>query len=44
VISGLEEGERIVAGSYQAIRGLRDSTLVREAPAPATATTATREN
>jgi len=41
VISGLEAGERIVAGSYQAIRGLRDSTLVREAPAPATAITAT---
>jgi HlyD family secretion protein len=37
VISGLEPGERIVAGSYQAIRGLRDSTLVREAPAPVTA-------
>ena len=41
VISGLEPGERIVAGSYQAIRGLRDGALVREAPAPVTATATT---
>ena len=31
VVSGLREGERIVAGSYQAIRELRDGALVREA-------------
>jgi HlyD family secretion protein len=30
VLSGLQEGERIVAGSYQAIRELRDGMLVRE--------------
>jgi HlyD family secretion protein len=30
VLSGLKEGQRIVAGSYQAIRGLKDSSLVRE--------------
>lgn len=41
VISGLEAGERIVAGSYQAIRGLRDSTLVREAPTAPVAAAAT---
>lgn len=34
VLSGLAEGERIVAGSYQAIRDLVDSTKIR----PATAT------
>lgn len=31
VISGLEAGDRIVAGTYQAIRDLRDGALVREA-------------
>jgi HlyD family secretion protein len=31
VVSGLREGERIVAGSYQAIRELKDSALVRAA-------------
>jgi HlyD family secretion protein len=36
VLSGLRAGERIVAGTYQAIRGLKDGALVREAkPAPA---------
>jgi HlyD family secretion protein len=30
VLSGLKEGARIVAGSYQAIRELKDSSLVRE--------------
>jgi HlyD family secretion protein len=30
VLSGLQPGERIVAGTYQAIRELKDSTLVRE--------------
>jgi HlyD family secretion protein len=29
ILSGLKEGDRIVAGSYQAIRELRDSTKVR---------------
>lgn len=31
VISGLKEGERIVGGTYQAIRELKDGALVREA-------------
>ena len=31
VVSGLKEGERIVAGTYQAIRELKDGALVREA-------------
>ena len=30
VISGLKEGDKIVAGSYQAIRELKDGALVRE--------------
>ena len=29
VISGLKAGEKIVAGTYQAIRELKDGTLVR---------------
>ncbi len=37
VLSGLEAGERIVGGTYQAIRELKDGTLVREAPAPGAA-------
>ena len=32
VLAGLEKGERIVAGTYQAIRDLKDSTLVRASP------------
>jgi HlyD family secretion protein len=32
VLSGLEPGERIVAGTYQAIRELKDQQLVRETP------------
>lgn len=32
VLSGVEAGERIVAGSYQAIRELRDGQLVKEQP------------
>jgi HlyD family secretion protein len=31
VVSGLKEGEKIVAGTYQAIRELKDGTAVREA-------------
>jgi HlyD family secretion protein len=31
VVSGLKPGERIVAGTYQAIRELKDGALVREA-------------
>jgi len=31
VLSGLKEGEKIVAGTYQAIRELKDGTLVKEA-------------
>src|SRR5205814_1128400 len=30
VLSGLKEGEKIVAGTYQAIRELKDGALVRE--------------
>lgn len=33
VVDGLQPGERIVAGSYQAIRELRDGAIVREAKA-----------
>src|ERR1043166_492137 len=31
IVRGLKEGEKIVAGTYQAIRELKDGTLVREA-------------
>jgi HlyD family secretion protein len=31
VVSGLAEGETIVGGTYQAIRGLKDGALVKEA-------------
>jgi HlyD family secretion protein len=42
VISGLTGNERIVAGTYQAIRELKDGALVREAPAaPSTSTNTT---
>ena len=34
VMTGLKEGERIVGGTYQAIRELKDKALVREAPGP----------
>src|SRR5207244_9807618 len=30
VLSGLKEGEKIVAGTYQAIRELKDGAMVRE--------------
>ena len=33
VLSGLKEGERIVAGTYQAIRELKDGALVKETKA-----------
>jgi HlyD family secretion protein len=44
VLEGLEAGTRIVAGTYQAIRELKDGQLIREQPAtPATpAATATK--
>lgn len=35
VVSGLKAGERIVAGTYQAIRELKDGALVRESKADA---------
>jgi HlyD family secretion protein len=38
VLTGLKQGERIVAGTYQAIRELKDETLVREQKAPDTKT------
>jgi hypothetical protein len=31
VLDGVREGETIVAGTYQAIRDLKDSTRVRQA-------------
>jgi HlyD family secretion protein len=34
VLTGLKEGEKIVAGTYQAIRELKDGTLVRAAKTP----------
>jgi HlyD family secretion protein len=34
VLTGLKEGERIVGGTYQAIRDLKDGAVVREAPKP----------
>jgi HlyD family secretion protein len=34
VVSGLKEGEKIVAGTYQAIRELKDGALVRNAEQP----------
>ena len=34
VLSGLQEGEQIVSGSFQAIRELKEGTTVREQPAP----------
>ena len=34
VMTGLKEGEKIVAGTYQAIRELKDGTLVRATKAP----------
>jgi HlyD family secretion protein len=34
VLTGLKAGERIVGGTYQAIRELKDGALVKEAPAP----------
>ena len=34
VLSGLKDGEKIVAGTYQALRELKDGTLVRAAKAP----------
>ena len=33
VLDGLKEGETVVSGTYQAIRDMKDSTRVREAPA-----------
>ncbi|MBI3791605.1 MAG: efflux RND transporter periplasmic adaptor subunit [Gemmatimonadetes bacterium] len=33
VVSGLKEGEKIVGGTYQAIRELKDGALIKEAPA-----------
>ncbi len=44
VLSGLSGNERIVAGTYQAIRELKDGALVREAPAAPTATPTTKKS
>ena len=38
VLDGLKSGEKIVGGTYQAIRELKDGQLVREAPPTPTAT------
>src|SRR5690606_25468278 len=40
VLSGLDAGERIVGGTYQAIRELKDGQLVREQPQTPAATKA----
>ncbi|MEX2182699.1 MAG: efflux RND transporter periplasmic adaptor subunit [Gemmatimonadaceae bacterium] len=40
VLSGLEAGDRIVGGTYQAIRELKDGQLVREQPQTPTTTKA----
>ena len=40
VVSGLKAGDKIVAGTYQAIRELKDGTLVRATKAPDTKTKA----
>lgn len=42
VLDGLKPGERIVAGTYQAIRELKDGQLVREIPPDSAATKAAR--
>ena len=39
VLGGLTGGERIVAGSYQAIRELKEGQMVKEATEPTTAGT-----
>ena len=39
VLSGLKEGDKIVGGTYQAIRDLKDGTLVRDMKADTTKTT-----
>lgn len=46
VLSGLKAGEKIVAGTYQAIRELKDGTLVRETKQPDTksATTGSKKS
>ena len=38
VLGGLKDGEKIVAGTYQAIRELKDGTIVRAAKTPDNAT------
>lgn len=42
VLSGLTGSEKIVGGTYQAIRELKDGTVVREAPAPKAGPNATK--
>ncbi len=42
VLSGLTESEKIVGGTYQAIRELKDSALVREAKADSTTASQTK--
>ncbi len=42
VLSGLKEGDKIVGGTYQAIRDLKDGTLVRETKATDTKTGSTK--
>ncbi|HUF65562.1 MAG TPA: hypothetical protein VMM17_06245, partial [Gemmatimonadaceae bacterium] len=44
VVSGLEEGERIVAGTYQAIRELKDGVRVREAQESQSATASAKSS
>ncbi len=42
VLEGLQPGEKIVAGTYQAIRELRDGALVRQMQEPAATATTTK--
>lgn len=42
VLEGLQPGEKIVAGTYQAIRELRDGALVRQMEEPAATATTTK--
>jgi HlyD family secretion protein len=45
VLTGLKKGERIVGGTYQAIRDLKDGTLIKEnTPPPAGTAAATAKS
>jgi HlyD family secretion protein len=44
VLSGLQKGDRIVAGTYQAIRDLKDGALIKENTPPPTPANGTSSN